>query len=103
MFPLRHQSKCGVDSNCWKGAKWQRSKRPTFDQGADLLQHPASQGFVTRKHRVHGHDVERGVASQRPKRYSRIQVNIPFPDLDKTPELSQTGKSHRDGFASERV
>jgi hypothetical protein len=47
--------------------------------------------------------VERRVVAKRPKRNARVLVNVAFADLDEAAEFGQTGETHRDRFARERV
>ena len=55
------------------------------------------------ENRIHGHDVERRVVAQRPKRDARVLVNVALADLDEAAEFGETGETHRDRFPSERV
>ena len=87
----------------WKRSIGKRPQRAFFDQPGNLLQHLASQFFVTVENRIHGHDVERRVVAQRPKRDARVLVNVAFADLDEAAEFGETGETHRDRFPGERV
>src|SRR5262249_32047150 len=90
VLPLGHQPKCCIDPSSWEGTERKRSQGPALHEIGDLAQHLASQRFVTGEHRIHGHDMERGISAKWPKRYARILVDVTFPDLDETPEFSQT-------------
>ena len=47
--------------------------------------------------------MERGIATQRPQRQTRVLVDVTFADFDKPPKLSQTRQPHRDRFRRQRV
>ena len=80
-----------------------RPQRALFDQLGNLLQHLAGQLFVTVENRIHGHDVERGIVAERPKRNARVLINVALADFDEAAEFGETGETHRDRFRGERV
>src|SRR6478672_5589287 len=103
MSSASHEPKRGINAGGRKGPEGKRPQRALFDQPGNLLQHPASQFYVTMENRIHGHDVERRVVAQRPKRDARVLVNIAFADLDETAEFGETGETHRDRVPGECV
>ena len=80
-----------------------RPQRAFFDQVRNLLQHLAGQFFVTMENRVHGHDMERRIVAQRPERNARVLIDVALADFDEATEFGETGKTHRDRFAGERI
>src|SRR6266853_1355480 len=103
MFSARYETKSRIDPGGWKRSIGKRPQRALFDQPGNLLQHPASQFFVTMENRIHGHDVVRRVVAQRPKRDARVLIDVALADLDEAAEFGETGETHRDRFPSERI
>src|SRR6476660_3240155 len=101
MSSASHEPKRGINAGGRKGTDGKLPQRALSDQPGNLLQHPASQFFVTMENRIHGHDVERRVVAQRPKRNARVLVNVAFADLGEAAEFGETGETHRDRFSSE--
>src|SRR5208337_2320973 len=73
-----------------KRTERKRTERPIFDESGDLLQHLAGQCLITRENRIHGDDMKRRIATQRPKRDSSILIDVAFADFNEATEFCQT-------------
>ena len=103
VLPLRHKTKCRVNTARGKRAERQGRERTLLDHFRDLFKQLPRELLVPAEHSVHGDHVKGSISPQGPKWDAGVLIDVAFADLDEAAELCQAGKPHRNRFACERI